>query len=868
MLKAARIFPAAIIVLLATFATLSAQTSSNQETSNRKTSNQETSNQNPTPPSINAPLAFEANRGQTAPEVKYLARSREGVVFLTQEGFTVALPRSGSFRMLFSDMSSAPSITAEQPLVARSNYLKRDPNQSITNVENFAAVRYQQVYPGIDVRFYGQGLHLEHDFLLSPGADVSRIALRLEGIDRATVTSSGAVELALGKLKLGESAPIAWQTINGTRRPIKSEWKLLAENRLGISVGEYDHSLPLTIDPVLAYSTHLGGNTENDLTLGTSEPASTFISSIVLDAARNVYVAGSTSAVDFPTTAGAFDRTPNTQSSFHADTISESGFVSKFDKTGRILIYSTFIHAGVESMTVDPSGHAYTAEFGGDDFLGPNEGNTDAGIFVDKLSLDGSHLLYSFTFGKTTSTAIACQVNGSQSFPSAIAVDNLSHVWMTGTTSNPCLPSTPGVIEPTMTSANGAGFLTKLDTTKSGQASVVYTTYVGATSTAVPRGLVVDASGNAYVVGNAMASYPHTHGFGTDTSPSFPAFITKFNSTATARIFSSMIHGVDGLALGIALDPSLNVYVAGNTSSTGFPTTTGAFQRTLKGTNCSNGGPAPCPEGFVTKLNSTGGTLLYSTLLGGSGLEDLHAIQVNSIGMAFVTGGTQSADFPVTANAFQKTPPPAGGEISFVTALQPAGNALFYSTFLGGTGNAQGTTIATTIFVDPAFNAWVAGNTGATDFPVTANAFQPGRKGATDGFFSKIVIAADLKVTLGATVASVARNGNVILTGSLFNLGPDGSDNVVFTEAIPTGYKYQGVSTNATSCTQPAAGATSGTVKCGKTRLESGQHIFVNVFVQAIAASGSNITSKATGSARTQDLNQTNNSASVTVHVK
>jgi hypothetical protein len=864
MLKAARLVSAVIIVLLATVACLSAQTSSNQ-----KTSNQKTSNENPARPSINAPLAFEANHGQTAPEVKYLARSREGVVFLTQNGFTVALPRTGSFRILFSDMSSASSITAEQPLVARSNYLKRDPNQSITNVENFAAVRYQRVYPGIDVRFYGQGLHLEHDFLLSPGADVSQIALRLEGIDRATVTSSGAVELALGKLKLGESAPIAWQTINGRRRPIEAEWKLLAENRLGISVGEYDHSLPLTIDPVLAYSTHLGGNTENDLTLGTSEPASTFINSIVLDAARNVYVAGSTSAIDFPTTAGAFDRTPNTQESFHSDEFSQSGFVSKFDKTGRILIYSTFLHAGISNMTVDSSGHAYTAEFGNDVNPGPDEGGFDAGVFVDKLSLDGSHLLYSLTFGLTTNNSTACQTSNF-SFPAAVAVDNLGHFWMTGTTSNPCLPSTPGVVEPTLASGNdSAGFLTKLDTNKSGTASIVYTTYVGATSNATPRGLVVDSSGNAHVTGNAATNYPHTHGFGTDTSSfGFPAFITKFNATASARVFSSMIHGVDGGVAGIAIDPSLNVYVAGNTSSTGFPTTTGAFQRTLKGTNCSNGGPAPCPDGFVTKLNSTGGTLLYSTLLGGSGLEDLHAIQVNSTGMAFVTGGTQSADFPVTANAFQKTPPPAGGEIAFVTALQPAGNALFYSSFLGGTGNAQRTTIARTIFVDPAFNAWVAGNTGATDFPITSNAFQPGRKGATDGFFSKIVIAADLKVTLGTTVASVARNGNVVLTGSLFNLGPDGSDNVVFTEAIPAGYKYQGVATNATSCTQPAAGATSGTVKCSKTRLESGQHIFVNVFVQAIAASGSNITSKATGSARTQDLNQTNNSASVTVHVK
>ena len=153
--------------------------------------------------------------------------------------------------------------------------------------------------------------------------------------------------------------------------------------------------------------------------------------------------------------------------------------------------------------------------------------------------------------------------------------------------------------------------------------------------------------------------------------------------------------------------------------------------------------------------------------------------------MAFVTGGTQSADFPVTANAFQKTPPPAGGEISFVTALQPAGNALFYSSFLGGTGNAQRTTIANTIFVDPAFNAWVAGNTGATDFPVTANAFQPGRKGASDGFFCKIVIAADLKVTLAESVTSISRNRVVGYAARVTNLGPDGSDNVVLTDTIP-----------------------------------------------------------------------------------
>jgi uncharacterized repeat protein (TIGR01451 family) len=236
--------------------------------------------------------------------------------------------------------------------------------------------------------------------------------------------------------------------------------------------------------------------------------------------------------------------------------------------------------------------------------------------------------------------------------------------------------------------------------------------------------------------------------------------------------------------------------------------------------------------------------------------------------MAFVTGGTQSADFPVTANAFQKTPPPAGGEIAFVTALQPAGNALSYSSFLGGTGNAQRATIANTIFVDPAFNAWVAGNTGATDFPVTANAFQPGRKGATDGLFSKMVFAAYIKATLAESVTSISRNRVVGYAARVTNLGPDGSDDVVLTDTIPAGFSFAGISNNtATSCSVPAVGATSGSVICRKTRLEKGQTYGVNVFLKAIAASGSKLTNRVKATARTQDLNPANNTAAVVVHV-
>ena len=219
---------------------------------------------------------------------------------------------------------------------------------------------------------------------------------------------------------------MAYQTVNGIKKMVDARWKLLADNRLGILVGAYDRSLPLVIDPVLAYSTHIGGTTEQDQSLGTTEPAFTVINNIALDSARNVYISGTTSAIDYPTTAGAFDRTPNTQAVFHGDTFTSSGFVSKFDKTGRTLIYSTFLHAGIEKMAVGPEGHVYTAEFADDANPGPNEGGSDPGIFVDKLSLDGSHLLYSIIYARTTNTSTACQAFG-DSFPSSLAADNVGH---------------------------------------------------------------------------------------------------------------------------------------------------------------------------------------------------------------------------------------------------------------------------------------------------------------------------------------------------------------------------------------------------------------------------------------------------------
>jgi uncharacterized repeat protein (TIGR01451 family) len=809
-------------------------------------------------PAVNIPFSFEVNRGQTAPQVKYLARSPEGVLFFTDQGVTVAVPKVGAFRMLFEAASTA-QISPEQKLAAQSNYLTPKSGVAITGVENYQALRYAGVYPGIDVRFYGHSQHLEHDFELAPGSDAATIALRFEGIDHLELAPSGTAELKLGNAILRETQPIAWQMVNGKSVAIAARWKVIDKDRLGIALGSYDHSLPVTIDPVLAYSTHLGGSSGNDLDTGTTFPADTSIFNIGMDAQRNVYVSGTTSAADYPTTAGAFDRNPSLQEVFHEDATTQSGFVSKFDPTGRILIYSTFLRVSVEAMAVDPTGHVYTAEEQFIEDPGPNF-SSDEGIHLDKLSVDGSHLLFSTMFAQTFDSSAQCQAFSS-SIPTDLAADNSGHVWLVGSTVNPCMPATPGAFQTKMPNTNNNGFVAKFDTNKSPATALVYATYMSASTNASGMSSVgIDSSGNAYLAGTTSATnFPHGASFGTGAGS---VFVAKLNAAGSGLLFSTLLHGASSVKL--ALDSSHNVYVAGQAVS-GFPTTTGAVRRTVTGTNCHDfvGNAVPCADGFVTKLSPGGGTLLYSTFLGGSNDDTISEISLNSAGMAFVTGFTNSTDFPTTASAFKKSIP-AGVVNSFVTALQPDGKSLYYSTLLGGSHSTK----AGSIVVDPAWNAWVGGNTSDTDYPVTSNAFQPGMKGESDGFFAKIVIAGDLRATLAPATASVLHNSVVTFTATVTNLGPDGSDAVVLTDAIPSGFSFSGItSSTATSCTVPAIGATSGSVICHKTRLENGQSFGLKILLKAIAAAGSTRVNKITTSARTQDLHTSNNSAQSTVTV-
>ena len=800
-------------------------------------------------------LTFETNHGQTAPQVRYLARSREGILFFTPDGLTVAVPHQGSFRLLFENApSNERTISPEQQLSARSNYLNRQP--AIVGVENYAALRYASVYPGIDVRFYGQGRHLEHDFLVAPGSDVSRIILRTEGIDAIHIQPSGDAELALGKTQLTESAPRAWQTIKGKRVAVQAAWKLIGADRLGISLETYDRALPVTIDPVLAYATHLGGSTGQDLTADTSFPADTSITALGLDANGNIYVGGTTSAADYPTTAGAFDRSANTQAIFHEDATTQSGFVSKFDKTGRILIYSTFLRVSVEAMAVDSSGIVYSAEAQADEFPGPNPG-FDLGINVDKLSADGSKLLYTNVFAQESdTTSPACQTFTSSTVGSLIA-DNSGHVYMAGSTANPCL-ATAGVFQKTLPNPNTTGYVAKFNTNVAPASSVVFSTYLGGSNGLDGvNAIAIDSSANVYVAGTTSSTnFPHGATFG---SGSPRVFVSKLNPSASGLIFSTLLGGADSFrgVTGIGLDPSHNVYITGTTSQSTYPTTAGAFQTTIAGGS----------DAFVTKLSSGGGSLVFSTFLGGSGADGASGLHLNSAQMVFLTGTTSSANFPTTANAFRRTLAPATQD-AFVTALQPDGKSLYYSTLLGGSNTSSGAAI----WVDPAWNAWVGGNTSAADFPVTPDAFQPGLKGNSDAFIAKVVIAADLAL-LSPTAPATAHQGDTVTYSLLIgNQGPDSSDNLVITDTLAPGTSFVSDSlsggTGPSSCTTPSPTQNGGTITCNWTGLPAHETIAVTIRVKVTAVAGTKLVNNFNVRAQTQDLNTSNNSFSFTTQVQ
>ena len=680
------------------------------------------------------PLHFEVNRGQAHEDVRFLARGSGYSLYLTprEAVFVLVKPNPDKkrdwhgkrdwrsqherpkmqgvmLRMAIVAAHPAPLVSGLEELPGRANYfIGNDPAQWRTNVPTYAKVHYREVYPGIDLVYYGNQRQLEYDFIVAPGADPQSIVLDFQGADRVEVNAKGELVLHTAVGSIRQQKPIIYQEIDGVRREIAGGYVLQGTNQVGFQVPAHDRSRPLVIDPVLAYSTYLGGSVEET---GVD---------IAVDADGNAYVTGNVSSFNFPTTAGAFQTTCAADPRFCHDVA-----VTKLNPTGSALVYSTYLGGSdLESGTgiaVDATGSAYvTGQTWSTNFpttAGAFQttygGNVDG--FVTKLDAAGSALVYSTYLGSS---------GGDTNI--GIAVDTAGNAYVSGFTDSTSFPTTGGAFQTTYGGGSKDSYVTKLNPAGS---ALVYSTYLGGNGLENPAGVAVDADGNAYVSGYTdSTNFPTTAGA---FQPLFAggiwdAFVAKLDPTGSALVYSTYLGGDsrDFLA-GFSVDADGNVYVTGQTFSTNFPITAGAFQTTFGGGEF---------DAFVTKLNPTGSALVYSTFLGGSADDLGRGIAVDAAGNAYVSGATNSINFPTIAGAFQTTY--GGGEFdAFVTKLNPTGSALVYSTFIGGSEQDGGFGIA----VDTAGSAYVTGRTYSTDFPTTTGAFQPTFGGNGDAFVAKII---------------------------------------------------------------------------------------------------------------------------------
>jgi hypothetical protein len=659
------------------------------------------------------PLSFEPNRGQADARVRFLARGSGYRIFLTPAeavlGLDVASPGPAAgeapkstpaavLRMRLSGANPHPLLLGTRRLPGTVNYLLgNDPRRWRAGVPTFAEVRYHDVYPGIDLSYYGRQGRLEYDFVVRPGADPNAIALRFAGARHLNLTSGGDLLLRVGGGELRLQKPHVYQELGGARRDVRGRYVRTGADAIGFGLGAYDASRPLVIDPVLSYSTYLGATGDEQANL------------IALDGARNAYVTGRTASSNFPTTSGLDSTLGGAQ----------DGFVTKLNPSGSALVYSTYIGgSGVddgETIAIDSSSNAYvTGITASSDFPAtPGAFDTTFGggedAYVAKLDPAGVLAYATYLGGSGIDEGLG------------LALDGASNAYATGFTESINFPTTVGAADTTLGGARDA-YVTKLNANGS---ALAYSSYLGGSRAEQAGSIDLDGGGNAYLAGiTGSSDFPTTPGAfdsslaqaPTDScgaaAPASPcdAFLTKLNPAGSALAYSTYLGGSgdESVPFGIAVDASSNAYVTSRTFSSDFPTTPAAFDSTLGGSQ----------DAFVTKLNASGSALAYSTYLGGSGTERSFSIALDD-SMAWVTGRTSSADFP-TADPIDGSL--GGNQDAFVVKVNKPGGGLMFSTYLGGSGTDLGVGIALDS-ATPNPNAYVVGATGSSNFPTTPGAF-------------------------------------------------------------------------------------------------------------------------------------------------
>lgn len=671
------------------------------------------------------PLSFEVNRGQTDDAVKYLSRGNGYTMFLTSTEAVLSLrrgspkgrqtmagkgleadesPKSAGevVRLKLVGSNANPKMTGIDELPGKSNYfIGHNPAKWRRDLSNYAKVKVDGIYKGIDLLYYGNQRQLEFDWILAPGADPKVIRFAVDGKSSLKIDAQGDLIIdEKGDLRLRR--PLIYQQRDGSRTEIAGRYLLLGKRQVGIQVDRYDTSLPLVIDPAISYSTYLGGSNED---IGYS---------IAMDPLGNAYVTGHTSSTNFPTANPS--QAANGSGTYDV-------FVAKLNASGSALVYSTYLGGDEQDegyrIAVDSRGSAYvTGRTSSPNFPAANpyqaaNGSGAFDAFITKLNSSGNALVYSTYLG-----------GSGEDVGHGIAVNSAGSAYVTGYTSSLNFPTA----NPYQVVHRGVYdvFVAKLSA--SGNA-LDYSTYLGGTSDDHGYSIALDSSGSAYVTGYTYSTnFPTANPYQAASGGDYDAFIAKLDTSGTTLVYSTYFGGIiREFGYDIAVDSSGNAYVGGLTTSANFPTIN-AYQPVLGGNR----------DAFALKLNASGNGLVYSTFLGGYYNDEAFGIAVNSSGEAYLTGYTYASDFP-TADPFQAAINGNGllGRMdAFIAKLDASGNSLILSSYLGGVYEDLGFGIA----LDAYGNAYVTGQTGSTNFP-TAYAYQASKASADnvyDAFITKI----------------------------------------------------------------------------------------------------------------------------------
>ncbi|MBS1793240.1 MAG: SBBP repeat-containing protein [Acidobacteria bacterium] len=689
---------------------------------------------------------FEENRGQFNSKARYFARGTSGydlfltdrdAVYVVRERNRTPTPTRKDPRAGIEELANRPPARAAAVYMSlvganetssteglaqlehKTNYFKGAESNWRTDIPNYSEVRMNGLYDGIGAVWRGrESGGVQYDFVIQPNADPNQVEWNVTGADDVALDGDGNLIISTEFGAIRQNKPFTFQESEGVKTEIASAFVLepkLADNgaksfSVKFGVGEYDRTKPLTIDPSvnlsnLSFSTFLGG-IDDETGYG-----------IEVDAAGNIYVAGRTSSIGFPTTTGTFDTGANGD---------VDAFVVKMTAPGSSLIYSTFIGGTaddrLEGLTVDSSGNAFvtggtssanfpTTPGAFDTVFGG--GSFDA--FATKLNATGSALSYSTFIGGTSDD---------ESY--GITIDTGGDAFVVGYTASSNFPTTVGSFDTTFNGGFYDGFVLKLNPAGT---SLSYSTFLGSSDIDLVTAVATDSSGNATVGGSTRStSFPTTVGaFDTTHNGGLTdVFVTKLNPTASALTYSTYIGGnAEESTTGLALDSSGGAFICGQTTdgTVDYPTTVGAFDTTHSGTTY---------DGFVTKLNPSGSALSYSTFVSGTAGATPANLALDLSGNAVVTGGTFTG-FPTTTGAYDTSN--NGGQDAFVTKLNGTGSALIYSSFVGGAGIDNAYSVA----IDKSGNILVTGETLSTSgFPSTSEVLQPQPNGGRDAFVTKL----------------------------------------------------------------------------------------------------------------------------------